>query len=133
MRVVKRPAASLRVCLMTLLAPSRNKEMSAPETGLPLLSTTVPVIVAKFPLLAFAIGTWAYKPAENATRSRLSTLLPIALFRNIFPVCLIGRPPYGSRRETLEAIDCDCGLRKIGRSLLKISHAFFESYKAAAP
>ena len=97
-RVVKRPAASLRVCLMTLFAPSFSNEMSAPDTGLPLLSRTAPVIVARFPLLALALG-WTKRPAENTTRSRLNNLLPKLILRNVFPVMLTEiliatKPPY---------------------------------------
>src|SRR5688500_20221054 len=69
MRVLNRPYASLRICLIALSAPTFMMEISAPETGLPWLSRSAPVTVPRLALLALTLGACRQSDAHNKVRS----------------------------------------------------------------
>src|SRR5688500_7652165 len=79
MRVLNRPYASLRICLIALSAPTFMMEISAPETGLPWLSRTAPVTVPRLALLALTLGACRQSDAHNKVRST-----PKVLALNLF-------------------------------------------------
>jgi len=110
---------------MTLLAPSLSKEMSAPDTGLPLLSRTAPVIVARFPLLALAVESGARAlpkmQQQQTDYSSSQFILP-----NTFPAILpdsfqyshatkLLRSPLGTLKHLTVTVVC-----AIGRSLPRV-------------
>jgi hypothetical protein len=119
MRALNLPAPSLYVSLMTRLAPSRSNEMTAPETGLPLLSSTAPVIGCQ---ICFARGR-CRRFETNCQRDQHKRQP-----KNSSPHCPVAEITHRhetSSRVTLDASEvttCDCVLVKIGRKSPKDCH-----------
>src|SRR5687767_6000142 len=104
MRVLNRPYASLRICLIALSAPTFMMEISAPETGLPWLSRTAPVTVPRLALLALTLGACRHSDAHNKVRST-----PKVLALNLF---LIARNLLTSQPKRSKWPGMTFGLRK---------------------
>src|SRR5687768_238280 len=104
MRVLNRPYASLRICLIALSAPTFMMEISAPETGLPWLSRTAPVTVPRLALLALTLGACRHNDAHNKVRNT-----PKVLALNLF---LIARNLLTSQMKRSKWPGMTFGLRK---------------------
>src|SRR5215218_9980239 len=81
---MKFPLPSVRASFATCLAPSRNNETSAPASGFPLLSVTVPVIVpSDLPGAACAIPATPTNSDTNASQDKLRDNVLLMGFKNL--------------------------------------------------